>query len=74
MHMIPIDGTRIDKHLLAHRYLVKISGYSRQQLIATSRSADWFNNRRLLEPIGNVPPAEFEQAYYRQLEESAMAA
>lgn len=35
---------------------------------------DWFNQRRLLEPIGNVPPAEFEQAYYRQLEESVMAA
>lgn len=35
---------------------------------------DWFNNRRLLEPIGNVPPAEFEMAYYRQLKESAMVA
>jgi hypothetical protein len=28
----------------------------------------------LLEPIGNVPPAEFESMYYRQLEESAVAA
>ena len=35
---------------------------------------DWFNNRRLLEPIGNIPPAEFEMAYYRQLRESADAA
>jgi len=35
---------------------------------------DWFNHRRLLEPIGNMPPAEKEQAYYRQLEGSAMAA
>ena len=35
---------------------------------------DWFNNRRLLEPIGNVPPAELEAAYYEQLEGSAMAA
>jgi putative transposase len=34
----------------------------------------WFNHRRLLEPIGNVPPAEFEEAYYRQLDESAVAA
>jgi putative transposase len=25
---------------------------------------DWFNNRRLLEPIGHVPPAEFEAAYH----------
>ncbi len=35
---------------------------------------DWFNHRRLLESIGNVPPAEFEAAYYRQQEESAIAA
>ena len=27
---------------------------------------DWFNNRRLLEPIGYLPPAEFEPMYYRQ--------
>ena len=26
---------------------------------------DWFNNRRLLEPIGYMPPAEFEEAWYR---------
>jgi transposase InsO family protein len=41
---------------------------------ATLEWVDWFNHRRLLEPIGNVPPAELEQAYYRQLEESAMVA
>jgi transposase InsO family protein len=41
---------------------------------ATLEWVDWFNNRRLLEPIGDVPPSELEQAYYRQLEESAMAA
>jgi hypothetical protein len=29
---------------------------------------------QLLEPIGNVPPAEFESMYYHQLEESAVAA
>jgi transposase InsO family protein len=33
-----------------------------------------FNHRRLLEPIGNVPPAELESAYYRQQRESALAA
>ncbi|MEY3123165.1 MAG: hypothetical protein RI993_1990, partial [Pseudomonadota bacterium] len=27
----------------------------------------------LLEPIGNIPPAEFEMAYYRQPRESAVA-
>jgi len=36
---------------------------------ATLEWVDWFNNRRLLEPIGNIPPAEFEMAYYRQLGE-----
>ena len=41
---------------------------------ATLEWVDWFNHRRLLEPIGYVPPAELKQAYYRQLEESAMAA
>lgn len=41
---------------------------------ATLEWVDWFNNRRLLEPIGNIPPAELEMAYYRQLGESAMAA
>ncbi len=25
---------------------------------------DWLNNRRLLEPVGYIPPAEFEQLYY----------
>ncbi len=24
----------------------------------------WFNTKRLLEPIGNIPPAEFEKSYY----------
>ena len=31
---------------------------------------DWFNNRRLLEPIGNIPPAEYEEIYYRSQEGS----
>jgi transposase InsO family protein len=35
---------------------------------------DWFNNRRLLEPIGYVPPAEFEAAYYRNQSSQAMVA
>ena len=41
---------------------------------ATLEWVDWFNNRRLLEPIGDVPPAELEQAYYEQLEGQAKAA
>jgi putative transposase len=34
----------------------------------------WFNNRRLLEPIGNIPPAEAEERFYAMLQEQAMAA
>ncbi len=41
---------------------------------ATLTWVDWFNNRRLFEPIGNVSPREKEIEYYQQLEESAMAA
>jgi putative transposase len=41
---------------------------------ATLKWVDWFNHRRLLEPIGDIPPAEYEEVYYRQSEESAMAA
>jgi putative transposase len=33
---------------------------------ATLEWVDWFNHRRLLEPIGHVPPAEFEVAYWRR--------
>jgi len=29
---------------------------------ATLEWVNWFNNRRLLEPIGNIPPAEFEES------------
>lgn len=36
--------------------------------------ADWQHNRRLLESIGNGPPAEFEMMYYRQIKESVTAA
>lgn len=42
--------------------------------LATLEWVSWFNHHRLLEPIGNVPPAEFEAAYYRQLTGSAMSA
>jgi hypothetical protein len=34
--------------------------------LATLTCVDWFNHRRLLEPIGNIPPAEAEANYYRQ--------
>ena len=41
---------------------------------ATLEWVDWFNHRRLLEPIGNMPPAEAEARYYATPEELAMVA
>ena len=41
---------------------------------ATLEWVDWFNHRRLLEPIGKIPPAEAEQRYHAVLNEPAMAA
>ncbi len=41
---------------------------------ATLEWVDWFNNRRLLEPIGTIPPAEAEANYCIALERSEMAA
>jgi putative transposase len=41
---------------------------------ATLEWVDWFNNRRLLEPIGNIPPAEAEERYYAMLDEQKLAA
>jgi putative transposase len=41
---------------------------------ATLEWVDWFNHRRLLEPIGNIPPAEAEQRYYASLDTPALAA
>jgi transposase InsO family protein len=36
---------------------------------ATLEWVDWFNHRRLLEPIGNIPPAEAEDRYYQPVDE-----
>jgi transposase InsO family protein len=41
---------------------------------ATLEWVDWFNHRRLLEPIGNIPPAEAEERYYAMISTSAIAA
>jgi transposase InsO family protein len=42
--------------------------------MATLSWVDWFNNRRLMEPIGNIPPAEAEARYYAMQEAILMAA
>ena len=40
---------------------------------ATLEWVDWFNHRRLLEPIGYVPPAEFEAAHWRRKTPNSIA-
>jgi len=42
--------------------------------MATLEWVDWFNNRRLLGPIGHIPPAEAEARFYAQTEDHAIAA
>ena len=34
---------------------------------ATLEWVDWFNHKRILQPIGDIPPAEYEDNYYRQM-------
>jgi len=41
---------------------------------ATLEWVDWFNHRRLLEPIGNIPPAELEATYHQSMSQLPMAA
>jgi transposase InsO family protein len=41
---------------------------------ATLEWVDWFNNRRIFEPIGNIPPAEAEKNYYAAITPTKMAA
>jgi transposase InsO family protein len=42
--------------------------------LATLTWVAWFNHHRLLEPMGNIPPAEAEANCHRQLAESAVLA
>ncbi|WP_413243739.1 IS3 family transposase [Salmonella enterica] len=42
--------------------------------LATLAWVDWYNNRRLLERLGHIPPAEAEQAYYASIGNKDLAA
>jgi transposase InsO family protein len=53
--------------LMAHVGLVSATmRFTRAVEFATLEWVDWFNTRRLLEPSGYVPPAEYEARYYEQ--------
>lgn len=41
---------------------------------ATLQWVEWYNNRRLMEPLGHIPPAEAEAVYYSQIPSLALAA
>ena len=41
--------------------------------LATARWVEWWNHRRLLGPVGDIPPAEFETAYHAQQTASVVA-
>jgi putative transposase len=48
---------------------------NREQVeLATLNWVHWYNHKRLLGPIGHIPPAEAEAAYYRQKTGQAKAA
>ena len=40
----------------------------------TFQWVDWYNHRRIMQPLGDVPPKEYEQAYYAQENGQAQAA
>ena len=43
-----------------------VEGESDGVEVATLEWVDWFNHRRILQPIGDIPPADYENNYYRQ--------
>lgn len=42
--------------------------------MATLKWVHWYNTKRLMEPLGDIPPAEAEANFYRQQASQAMAA
>ena len=50
-----------------------IEGETRS-IVSNMTMEELFNNRRLFEPIGNIPPAEAEANYYAALDDTPMAA
>jgi transposase InsO family protein len=63
---------RADQPPLARPSVTRVQ--ARRVEFATLEWADWFNNRHLIEPIGNIPPAEAEARYYAIQQEIALAA
>jgi transposase InsO family protein len=54
--------------------LVTVSLPDLAREMSVSTWADWFNHRRLLGAIGNIPPAEAEECYDAMLGQQTLAA
>ena len=63
--VLPIGSSTYYDHLVTRAEAVEY---------ATVEWVHWFNNRRLLEPIGNIPPAEAEANFHAALDMENMAA
>jgi putative transposase len=62
-----VHNTEVIRHCSPWRSLEAVE-------FTTLEWVNWFNNRRSLEPIGNIPSAELKEEYQRQQKESAMVA
>ena len=60
-----VAATGVDR--LLQRIEHKVRAHRGRYAPAHDPPLDWFNTRRLLEPIGYVPPAEYEAAYDHQV-------
>ncbi len=65
--MIGLDKTEVIRRQGPWRHAEAVE-------FATLTWVDWFSTRRLLEPLGKVPPIEYEAAYYRRQESLATGA
>ncbi|MDM7556248.1 hypothetical protein QT881_17575, partial [Xanthomonas fragariae] len=73
LHVQSPRGRELDSKL---RRYSKLGGRRNRQDVelATLDWVDWYNHKRLLGSIGNMPPAEAEEAYDRQQAGYAKAA
>ena len=68
--------SRLTKMLATSRRPMSVHSWRHLEAVefATFEWVDWFNHRRLLEPIGHVPSAEYEEQYHQRHETPAMVA
>lgn len=63
------------EHGCSNEVIHQQSWKNRQEVeLATLPWVDWYNNRRRLERLGHIPPAEAEKSYYASIREKDLAA